>query len=191
MPSANLGERIRSLRERHGLSQETLAEQAGVDLQCVLDLEEKNLFPHMGPLLRLSRVLGVRLGTLMDSDVFSDFSISRKTDHTDLAAMNGLRSRQDGGLLFHSLGIGKADRHMEPFLVEIVPDPENAPTLSTHEGEQFIMVMSGEVDFQYGNERYTFTAGDSVYFNLAVPHHIGCGKCDKATACVILYMPDK
>ncbi|MDR0843521.1 MAG: cupin domain-containing protein, partial [Acidobacteriota bacterium] len=79
-----------------------------------------------------------------------------------------------GGFEYFPLGRGKTDRHMEPFYIEIAGD---APAqVSTHEGEEFIVVISGEVVLEYGgvtgeaDESMTLQTGDSAYYNSVVPH---------------------
>lgn len=51
---------------------------------------------------------------------------------------------------FYSLGRGKTDRHMEPFFVEIMPSTCSERKLSSHEGEEFIVVHDGAIEVTYG-----------------------------------------
>lgn len=190
MAEKKIGERVRSLRESQNLSREELAKRAGLDLGILTALEEESIAPHLGPLLRLSRALGVRLGTFMDDELGRDFCISRKDECHEDAGIRKPHGR-DATMIFHSLGRTKSDRHMEPLLIELHPDPVEDKVLSSHEGEEFIMVLSGELEFRYGNESYVVSAGDSIYYNSVVPHYVGCGKADKAVICAVIYVPDK
>ena len=92
---------------------------------------------------------------------------------------------------YHSLGAAKTDRHMEPFFIEIYPDEEAAAEkpLSSHEGEEFIVVVSGELEVIVGPDRHVLGAGDSVYFNSVVPHYVGCGNAPKTDIYAVLYIP--
>ena len=78
---------------------------------------------------------------------------------------------------------------MEPFFVEVLPDAQDDKSLSSHEGEEFIMVLTGEIELFHGRERYRLSPGDSVYFNSVVPHYVGCCGEDKAEICAVLYCP--
>ena len=93
-------------------------------------------------------------------------------------------------LRFHSLGRGKSDRHMEPFFIEILPESEVDKKLSSHEGEEFIVVISGELEVIYGQETHVLKAGDSIYYNSVVPHHVGSHGGRKAEIYAVLYFPD-
>ena len=191
MSVEKLGKRVRSLRESQSLSREELASRAGLDVEFITDLEEKSISPHLGPLLRLARALGVRLGTFIDEEMGSDFSLSRQSEYGKESGIRKPHSSRET-MLFHSLGLGKADRHMEPFFIEVLPDSAEDKVLSSHEGEEFIIVLSGELEFRYGHENYVVKAGDSIYYNSVVPHYVGCGdNVTKATICAVLYLPDR
>jgi quercetin dioxygenase-like cupin family protein len=59
---------------------------------------------------------------------------------------------------------------MDPFLVTI--NPGKAPEISSHEGEEFIYVLDGRIEVEYGKETYTLVAGDSIYFDSIVAHRV-------------------
>ena len=88
---------------------------------------------------------------------------------------------------YFPLGRGKTDRHMEPFFIEIAPDQEKAT--SSHEGEEFIVVVSGEVELIYGKKTFTLIPGDSMYYNSIVPHYVGAVGPEKAEIYGIVFMP--
>jgi mannose-6-phosphate isomerase-like protein (cupin superfamily) len=92
-------------------------------------------------------------------------------------------------LRFYSLGSGKSDRHMEPFYVELLPESEKARDLSSHEGEEFIVVYAGRVEVTYGTETVVLEAGDSIYYNSIVPHYVSCKGAQPAAIYAVLYIP--
>jgi quercetin dioxygenase-like cupin family protein len=59
---------------------------------------------------------------------------------------------------------------MEPFLVTF--DPEAATTVEevTHEGEEFLYILSGTLELLYEGETYTLKRGDSLYIDSSRPH---------------------
>lgn len=93
-------------------------------------------------------------------------------------------------LKFYSLGRGKSDRHMEPFFIEIFPESAKEKKLSFHEGEEFIVVVSGKVEVIYGQETHVLEPGDSIYYNSVVPHHVGCFGEAPASIYAVLYFPE-
>ena len=63
-----LGKKITTLREAHHLSAQDLADRCGCELSVIEGLEDGKLPPSLAPLIKITRALGVRLGTLMDDD---------------------------------------------------------------------------------------------------------------------------
>jgi mannose-6-phosphate isomerase-like protein (cupin superfamily) len=90
---------------------------------------------------------------------------------------------------FFSLAKGKNDRNMEPFFVMLNPEPEEDRKLSSHEGEEFILVNSGSMLLVYGDETYTLETGDTVYYNSIVPHYAGAAGGKPATIHAVIYYP--
>ena len=63
-----LGHKITTLREAHHLSTQDLADRCGCEADVIEKLEAGEVPPSLAPLIKLTRALGVRLGTLMDDD---------------------------------------------------------------------------------------------------------------------------
>ncbi|MBG0774831.1 MAG: cupin domain-containing protein [Desulfovibrionaceae bacterium] len=189
MSMEKLGERIRAFREKQGLSREELAERSGQAADFVEAVEERDLYPSLGPLLRISRALGVRLGTFLDDKISQDPLIIRKGERKDDMGMHS-GNDASAAMTFHSLGRGKSDRHMEPFLVEIEPGREETKVVSSHEGEEFIVVLKGAVELVYGAATHVLHEGDSFYYNSVVPHYVSNAGDEKAEIYAVLYFPE-
>ena len=71
---------------------------------------------------------------------------------------------------YYTLARGKVDRNMEPFFLEVLPVPDEDHKLSSHQGEEFIMVHSGKLLVIYGTKQEILEPDDSVYYNSIVPH---------------------
>lgn len=172
-PEPNLiGPRIRQLRERREYTVATLAQKSGCSAEMIASLEAGELVPSLTPLLRLARGLGVRLGTLLDDQAQDGPALVRKGDQGAAIHFSGNDpARKRSTLDFHSLAPHKAGRNMEPFLIDVHP-ASGEVALNDHEGEEFIYVLSGCIEIRYGKESYQLEAGDSIYYESAVPHHV-------------------
>jgi len=186
MPQAQaLGERIHAYRERLGLSQVELAVNSGVDAALVAAVEKGEAYPALGILLKLSRALGQRLGTFMDDHFRPDPLIIRAAERQSNFPQHIGASRES--IRYCSLGRGKADRHMEPLFIEI---GANEPVhLTSHEGEEFLIAVSGQLVIHFGKDRHVLEPGDSVYYNSIVPHSVSAGGGVPATAYAVIYQP--
>ena len=91
-------------------------------------------------------------------------------------------------LEFHSLGAGKIDRNIDPFMIDIKYEDEEKQ-LSSHEGEEFIYVLEGEIEVIYGKDTFTIGVGDTIFYDSAVPHHLHASSKDGAKILAVLYTP--
>ena len=78
---------------------------------------------------------------------------------------------------------------MEPFIIDINPETTPEYKLSAHEGEEFIYVMEGEVEVEYGKEKYALKAGDSIYYDSIVKHHLHGAPGKSAKILALVYIP--
>ncbi|MCD8309692.1 MAG: helix-turn-helix domain-containing protein, partial [Prevotellaceae bacterium] len=73
-----VGEKIKELRESRFLSREELSAQSGVPVSQLERIESNVDLPSLAPLIKIARVLGVRLGTLLDEEDENGPVICRK-----------------------------------------------------------------------------------------------------------------
>jgi transcriptional regulator with XRE-family HTH domain len=189
MKTDNIGQRIRSMMDRQGLTVADLTERTGIESGILVPMLETDITPSIGPLVKISRALGIRLGTLIDDQISRDPLVVRQSERCQELSMLRGRDRPVSQRFF-SLGKGKKDRHMEPFFVEILPESATEKTLSSHEGEEFFVVDTGSVEVIYGRETMVLAAGDSIHFNAIVPHYVSCAGDQPATIYAVLYLPD-
>jgi len=178
MVTHRLGQRITELRGTYSLDRETLERRSGVPAGLVARVEDEGFVPDLATLLGIARAFGVRLGTLLDDHVEEGPVVTRAAD-AGSSFRNGLR--------FNPLAAGKGGRHMEPFLVDIEPGAVREE--SAAEGEEFILVISGRVRFEYGNSAETLGPGDSVYYDAVVPHRVSCAEASPARFLVVIHTP--
>ena len=162
-----LGNRVRKYRENLELTREQLAVNSGLEASYIVDVEEGRVYPPVGTIVKLSRALGQRVGTFMDDQFQPDPIVVRSADRME----ENSAKAADGHYHYFPLGKGKTDRHMEPMFIRITPD--DIQKTSSHEGEEFIVVVSGKIIVKYGKEERILDVGDSAYFNAVVPHYVG------------------
>ena len=194
------GERIAELRSTYSISRETLAERSGIPVELVAKIEDEGYIPDLAPLIKIARALGVRLGTLLDDHEELGPVITRGSEAASTARfVTGLPSEKNNtalpagaaqehkGLSFKALASDKNGRHMEPFIVDIAANAEQ--NKSSHEGEEFIHVVSGNVLIEYGAESYILAVGDSIYYDSIVPHRVLSSGGKAAQILAVIYSP--
>ncbi len=189
MDTKKVGGRIRVYREQKKLSLDEFSQRTGIPVDFLAAVESGTVQAPLGPLVKIARVLGQRLGTFLDDQVTGDPLIVRAGER-----MKQLQSHCQGAEKpaydYYSLGQGKSDRHMEPFFIEIDPSSEKNTDLASHEGEEFIVVVSGRLRVVYGKEDKVLEPGDSVYFNSVVPHLVCTSGGQKAEIFAVIYIPE-
>ncbi len=187
--SNKIGAKVRQLREMRDMSLEQLAEQSQCHPELLQQIEAGELVPSLTPLMNISRALGLRLGTLLDDEPHEGPVLVKAGQASNVIRFSGKDPQaQRSNLDFHAVASGKKDRHMEPFLIDVQPLDQKVPTLSSHEGEEFIYVLSGRVEISYGKTTYELEVGDCIYYDSIVPHDVhACGAPARILA--VVYAP--
>ncbi len=186
-----IGGKIKNIRESRNLTIIEVAERSGINKEQIERIEENVEIPSLAPLIKIARVLGVRLGTFLDDQTELGPVISRKKEYKD---KNTIRFTEDSKVArkhmeYHSLSQDKAGRHMEPFLIDIEPTKNVDFMLSSHEGEEFIYVLEGVIEINYGKDTHVLEEGDSIYYDSIVAHHVHARNGSPARILGVVYTP--
>ena len=193
-----IGAKIRGLRETKNLSIEEIAERSGLTVEQIESIETDQNLPSLGPLIKIARALGVRLGTFMDDNDDLGPIVTRAADREKDSSISFSNDATDARkhMEYHPLAQQKAGRHMEPFVIDINPEDSPEFQLSAHEGEEFIYVMQGEVEMMqgeveivYGKETYKLGEGDSIFYDSIVKHHVHGAPGKSAKILAVVYIP--
>jgi transcriptional regulator with XRE-family HTH domain len=183
-----VGEKIRELREAKGLSLQELAERTGYSSALISQIENHMISPALGALIKMAQALEVKVGAFFGEDPREAFAIVRKDErkHTSrFASKEGVSY----GYSYESLGFDKKDRHMEPFLVTLEPATVKNEKLSTHEGEEFIFVLEGEMETTLGMHKDVLYPGDCIYYDSMIPHKVQCYHDQPAKILAVIWTP--
>ena len=183
-----VGEKIKALREKKGLSLKELADLTGFSTALLSQMENHLVSPSLGTIIKMAKALSVRVGDFLGETEGEPYTIVRKEERKKVSRF----ASKDGvkyGYSYESLGFEKKDRHMEPFIVTLEPATVKTAKTSVHEGEEFIFVLEGEMEVILGNHTDILYAGDSIYYDSSIPHRVQCHQ-DKITRILaVLYAP--
>lgn len=185
-----LGAKIATLREAYGLTQEELAERCSCDAETIAGLEAGELPASLAPLIKITRALGVRLGTLMDDDEALGPVYIDAAEMERVTRIKSLQTASDAGdLSYFSLAAGRPSRHMDPFVITVDPSDETEHELVGHEGEEWLYGLEGAIEIEYGKEIYVLHPGESMYYDSIVPHQVRAHDGQKAKFLAVVYTP--
>ena len=186
-----VGSKIKGIRESKNLTIEEIAESSGLSVEQITSIENDQNLPSLGPLIKIARALGVRLGTFMDDNDALGPVVCRAADrerNSSISFSNGATDARKH-MEYHPLAQQKAGRNMEPFVIDMNPEEKPDFKLSAHEGEEFIYVMQGEVEIEYGKEKYLLKEGDSIFYDSIVKHHVHGAPGKSAKILAVVYIP--
>jgi len=185
----NVGVKIETIRNQKNITIDQLAERCGFSVDMMTRIEQDQSIPSLGHLIKVARVLGVRLGTFLDDMDNLGPIVTRKSTLRQGISFSNKNSGTNANLDFYPLASDKSGRHMEPFIVDIKPSQLKDFNLSSHEGEEFIYVLSGNVEISYGKQTYLLAEGDSIYYDSLVDHHVHSADQAPAQILGVVYAP--
>ena len=182
----NIGEKIRKLRKEERLTLQDLSDLSGLSKPLLSQIENSQVIPPIATLLKIAKGLKVGIHYFFEEEEDRrKFVLLR----SNTAKASRRRSGNDApqAYLYNSLAPGLRKKSMEPFLVEFAPEAWDDARLYSHEGEEFIYLLEGELEFHYGSEIMTLQPGDSIYYDSSEAHgYVASGK-EKAKAVAVLY----
>ena len=184
-----VGAKIKALRETREISVAELAERTGLEEEQIARIEDNIDIPSLAPLIKIARALGVRLGTFLDDQDDHGAVVWRKQETSDTISFSNNSMDARTHMHYRALSKSKADRHMEPFIIDIDTTDSLDYVLSSHEGEEFIFVMEGTVEVAHGKKKYVIEAGDTIYYDCIVPHHVHGFEGQAAKILAVVYTP--
>lgn len=185
---ATVTEKINKLCADRKMSEEELAEGAGLTVEQVKRICRSNLIPSLASLIKIARALGVRLGTFLDDSEEVGPVVHRHSPAMEEATFTSHQTSPNAHMDFVSLAGRKAGRNMEPFLVHI-QSGNGKESFSSHEGEEFLYVLEGSITVRYGREEYILQQGDSIYYDSIVDHLVTATGATEAKILGVIYTP--
>lgn len=166
MNLVELAQRIKQQRLNQGLTLEAVASDSGQTRSWLSKVENFRVTPSLPALARVASALGTSVSALTEG-------LDEKPAIVCVRKGGGVVVNRDGpdsGIVYESLADGRGNRSMDPFVLAI-PSGEAREPMS-HEGEEFLIVLEGRVNFDYGDQEFQLKTGDSLYFDSEEPHRL-------------------
>lgn len=159
--------RIRELREIEGISPQSMAKNTGITVEEYLACESGNGDLNFAFIYRCALALGVNV-----TDIIEGYSPNLKS-YTVTRANSGQQIAKAHGMTYYNLAYAFKNRIAEPLFV-ISSYNENAQNkdieLTTHAGQEFDIVIDGNLMVQVGEHKEVLGPGDSIYYDSDTPH---------------------
>ncbi|MFO7708480.1 MAG: FAD-binding protein [Desulfobacterales bacterium] len=175
--STAFGAKLKKLRDGRGWSVEALAEATGQTPDFIAQAEAGEILPPVSFLLRIAGALGVDPGTFLRKEEQSAIRDRRLESY----------ERRTQNYSYQTLTEGGEHDHLRAFLVTIEPHQAHKPVDYKHEGEEFIYVISGELELTLGTKAQVLKAGEYTHFNSFITHKLKNLSGSRTKCLVVLY----
>ncbi len=162
-----VGNTIRELRQKHGLTIAEVAEQTGISRGMLSKIENAQTATSLETLAKLASSLGVSLSTL-----FRNYNMPEGSAQLVKSGqgMEVVRRGTKRGHTYHLLAYDQGPTKLfEPFLITMDDASEVFPTFE-HLGVEFIYMLEGRIEYRHGQSTYLLEPGDSLTFRGDIPH---------------------
>ena len=167
-----VGSRLRALRRRRGGTLAGLSETTGISVSTLSRLESGGRKPTLELLLALARAYQVPLDELVGTPEPGDPRVRARAVRRGGRTLFPL-TRQPGGIRAYKM---------------IAPAGESAGEQQSHEGYEWMYVLSGRLRLLLGEHDFVMKAGEVAEFDTRTPHWFGSAGAEPAEL-LILFGP--
>jgi len=186
-----IGDKVRELRQKRRYTLHDLSAKTGLGVDLLAQVEGGDVTPPVATLVKLARALDVDVAHFFQQgEPEEKIALTRASERRAL----GRRSHQDPGevgYLYESVELHKARKHMEPLLVTFPPAEKKDMVFYSHDGEECVFVLEGEIEFRTPDEVRTLREGDCLYFDSDVSHAFRGLGAHPARALIVVYAPGR
>lgn len=184
MNLVELAQRIKSFRLDRRMTLEQVASKTSQTRSWLSKVENFRVTPSLAALGEIAAALGIPIAQLVDGlDTKPELVIVRHNERRSVKR-DGSRSN----IQYEALAFKRTSRAMDPFLLTILAQDTSRDPLA-HEGEEFLMVLSGQIDLHYGQDVHQLSDGDCVYFDGSVRHCLSNPYSTPAQVLCVFYSP--
>ncbi len=171
-----VGGRIKKARQEKGLNLDELAGRIGCSGEYLQWVEDGQVEPPVALLLQVAKTMNLDSGAFLTVDDSPERRLEEAAKRTKAYS-------------YRTLTPPEADKHLMAFSVTIPPRTGHEGVGYQHEGEEFVYVVSGEVELLVDTEKFRLGEKESHRFNANVDHHLSNPSDETVELLVILYVP--
>jgi transcriptional regulator with XRE-family HTH domain len=178
LDTAEVGTRVRQLRQMYGMSQRKLALLAGVTNGAISMIEQNRVSPSVASLKKVLTVFGLSLGDFFVEDFAPESKIFYRSGEMHQIASGPVDLRQVGRNMSH--------RKLQVLHEKYAPGGDTGPAMLSHDGEEAGVVVRGEIEITVGGQSSILGPGDGYYFKSRLPHrfrNVGEKDCEIISSC--------
>jgi transcriptional regulator with XRE-family HTH domain len=162
-PAADIGTRLRLVRQIYGLTQRELARRAGVTNGAISLIEQNRVSPSISSLKKILDGIPLSMADFFTLNFSpSDNVFFSSADLTEIAFGESLSMRM--------VGRNIKDRALQMLYETYQPGADTGDAMLRHHGEECGIVISGCLAVTVGAQEKILHPGDAYYFKSDIPH---------------------
>lgn len=161
-----LGERIKKRREYLKLQLNDLAKKVGISPSALSQIEKAKAFPSITNLKSIADNLITTVGELIGEN-----ETLGKNPLVKCAEMKFVLENDSGAALY-LLSHHDQGKQMETYFIRFKAKAVSDGFMRNHPGQEFLYVLSGEIEVKLDEDKFILNKGDSFYYNSNIPHKI-------------------
>lgn len=162
----DLGKTIKKIRIEQNRNLTEIAEMCGFSKSLLSKIENGKTVPPIATLMKIADALGTKVSVLLDDQQRSG------TIYTTAETSTTKLVKTDKGYSFFAFAVERGEKLMQPFLFVSKKNEQDSRHTFSHNGEEFIYILEGEMEYKVGNVEYTLKPGDSLYFDSVEKHSL-------------------
>jgi quercetin dioxygenase-like cupin family protein/DNA-binding XRE family transcriptional regulator len=162
---SGIGPRLRSLRSRHGLSLQQLADRSDVSPAAIHKVEQGTMVPTITTLLKLAAAFQIPVAHFID-----EVDVPAVPVVYTPAKNRRVRTSASGHVLVGSISAESGPFDLGASVTEISAGAQSADETDRPAGESLVHVLSGILELTVGDQAFRLTAGDSLHFRSEENH---------------------
>lgn len=159
---SDVGIRLRELRTERNMSMRALARESGLSTNALSMIERGRTSPSVSTLYKISNALDLPITAFFREDLPKQEIVYLKPDERQLVTFSRGTWEGLGGEAF----IGG----VEPFLLTLEGGANSGRFGMTHTGHEFVMCLSGQLEYEVEDQRFMLEPGDSLMFAANLRH---------------------
>jgi len=160
-----VGQRLREIRMKRGLSLRTLGELSGLNFNTLSLIENEKSSPSVSTLQNLAVALRIPITAFFETVKPPPELVHQQSGKRPKARFRQGKLEDLGGGL--TLGEGL------PLLISLEPGSESGPDAIVHSGQEFVYCLEGHLTYVVAGKQYVLEEGDSLVFQAQLPHRWG------------------
>jgi transcriptional regulator with XRE-family HTH domain len=173
----NVGHKIRYLRKLHELTIRQLAAGSGLSSNAISLVERGEVAPTVETLCKIASALGVSASSLLQEICPTEVILIRNQDY---------QSSQLVDRALGALACGMVPQEPAPTPDGYARSQDDRAAMADY-SHQFVLCLSGQLEYEVDGKSYTLEAGDSLSFNSNLLHCCRNPGSGTAVAVTVVY----